>query len=206
MSAATTVTLPAQDLSRLQEVIELAASADLPWDAVRVHVLDRLRRLLGADRAIFFLAGPDGSVADPVSVKVDVVWLDRFQTRFAREDPFLKAIPRGVVVIRREDLPDSTRFFHSAFYNDFWRPQSIYHKLCIVLSSRGQFVGAVGLMRSRQETAFGEREVHLARLVAPTLALAGYDALRKEREEARREGRLVGIGVASYVEITGVLL
>lgn len=36
------------------------------------------------------------------------------------------------------------------------------------------------------------------------LARAGYTALRKEQEAARREGRLVGIGVASYVEICGM--
>jgi carbon-monoxide dehydrogenase large subunit len=33
---------------------------------------------------------------------------------------------------------------------------------------------------------------------------AGYDTLRAEQAEARRAGRYVGIGVASYVELTGV--
>ncbi len=32
----------------------------------------------------------------------------------------------------------------------------------------------------------------------------GYDALRAEQAEARAEGRLVGIGVASYAELTGL--
>jgi len=36
------------------------------------------------------------------------------------------------------------------------------------------------------------------------LARAGYAALRKTQEAARKEGRLVGIGVASYVEICGM--
>ena len=35
------------------------------------------------------------------------------------------------------------------------------------------------------------------------LSLAGYDRLRKEQEEVRRTGRLMGIGVASYVEMAG---
>jgi carbon-monoxide dehydrogenase large subunit len=35
-------------------------------------------------------------------------------------------------------------------------------------------------------------------------ARAGYDALRAEQLEARSGGRLLGIGVASYVELTGV--
>ncbi len=33
---------------------------------------------------------------------------------------------------------------------------------------------------------------------------AGYDALRRRQADARREGRLFGIGVASYAELTGI--
>lgn len=33
---------------------------------------------------------------------------------------------------------------------------------------------------------------------------AGYDQLRKEQTEARKEGRLFGIGIASYAELTGI--
>jgi aerobic carbon-monoxide dehydrogenase large subunit len=35
------------------------------------------------------------------------------------------------------------------------------------------------------------------------LTVAGYDQLRAERQQARQEGRLFGIGVASYVEMAG---
>jgi len=35
------------------------------------------------------------------------------------------------------------------------------------------------------------------------LAVAGYDDLRREQADARRAGRLMGIGVASYVEMAG---
>ncbi|MDA4121291.1 MAG: xanthine dehydrogenase family protein molybdopterin-binding subunit [Thaumarchaeota archaeon] len=35
-----------------------------------------------------------------------------------------------------------------------------------------------------------------------TLSLANYDELRKEQSKLRREGRLVGLGLASYVEYT----
>ncbi|MBV8927022.1 MAG: xanthine dehydrogenase family protein [Bradyrhizobium sp.] len=33
---------------------------------------------------------------------------------------------------------------------------------------------------------------------------AGYDALRKQQAEARKQGRLFGIGIASYAELTGI--
>lgn len=33
---------------------------------------------------------------------------------------------------------------------------------------------------------------------------AGYDRLRKEQAEARKQGRLFGIGIASYAELTGI--
>jgi carbon-monoxide dehydrogenase large subunit len=42
-----------------------------------------------------------------------------------------------------------------------------------------------------------------ARTLDHALARAGIDALRRAQAEARREGRLVGIGLASYVEICG---
>jgi len=36
------------------------------------------------------------------------------------------------------------------------------------------------------------------------LTLAGYEALRKEQQAARKEGRLIGIGLSSYVEVCGM--
>ena len=42
-----------------------------------------------------------------------------------------------------------------------------------------------------------------ARALDHALAKSGYPALRKEQEAARAQGRLVGIGLASYVEICG---
>src|ERR1700730_2782643 len=42
-----------------------------------------------------------------------------------------------------------------------------------------------------------------ARALDHALAKSGYPALRKEQEAARAKGRLVGIGLASYVEICG---
>jgi len=40
--------------------------------------------------------------------------------------------------------------------------------------------------------------------LASACAAAGYDALRQEQAKARAEGRVVGIGVASYAELTGI--
>ena len=36
------------------------------------------------------------------------------------------------------------------------------------------------------------------------LEMAGYDDLRREQEEARQEGRLVGIGLSTYIEACGI--
>ncbi len=44
------------------------------------------------------------------------------------------------------------------------------------------------------------------RALDAALAAAGYDAWRREQQRARVEGRLVGIGVAAYVERAGTLL
>ena len=35
------------------------------------------------------------------------------------------------------------------------------------------------------------------------LEKVGYDQLRKEQAEARKEGRLIGIGLASFTEVVG---
>jgi CO/xanthine dehydrogenase Mo-binding subunit len=35
------------------------------------------------------------------------------------------------------------------------------------------------------------------------IEIVGYDALRREQAEARTQGRYIGIGLASYVEICG---
>lgn len=182
-------TLPAQDLHPLQEMSELAASTDLPFDAIRLEILHRLQRCLGAGRAIFFVAGPGGPFADPVGINVEPVWVQRFQTRFVHEDPFLQRVGRRPSVMRREDFLEDSRFFRTSFYNDFWRPQGIHHKLGICLASRGRFLGGIGLMRSRLEPAFGEREVRVAGLLAPILTLAvERHWLLARLGEAPREG------------------
>ena len=190
MSTVSAWTLPAWDLHPLQEVSELAASTDLPFDAIRLEILHRLQRCLAAERAIFFVAGPSGPFADPVGINVEPVWIQHFQTRFVHEDPFIKqATVSGPSVIRREDLPEESRFFRSSFYNNFWRPQGIHHKLLIRLASRGRFFGGIGLMRSRREPAFGEREVQVAGLLAPILTLAvERHWLLARLGEAPREG------------------
>src|SRR5260370_272928 len=36
------------------------------------------------------------------------------------------------------------------------------------------------------------------------LALAGYDALKRERDEGRTRGRLLGVGISCYTEYTGM--
>ncbi len=36
------------------------------------------------------------------------------------------------------------------------------------------------------------------------LEKVGYEELRKEQEKARKEGRLIGIGISSYVEMCGL--
>ena len=48
-----------------------------------------------------------------------------------------------------------------------------------------------------------DRSAFLGGLDAACRAI-GYDRLRSDQAEARREGRLVGIGVASYAELTGL--
>ncbi len=191
MSTVSPWAAPTRDLHPLQEMSELAASTDLPFDAIRLEILHRLQRCLGAERAIFFSAGPGGPFADPVGIDVEPVWVERFRTRFVHEDPFLRRATTlsGPSVIRREDFLDDGAFFRTAFYNDFWRPQGIHHKLAICLASRGRFLGGIGLMRSRREPAFGEGEVRVARLVAPILTLAvERHWLLARLGEAPREG------------------
>lgn len=54
-------------------------------------------------------------------------------------------------------------------------------------------------------TATGERydTGEYEKTLDHALKVAGYEQLRAEQERARNEGRLVGIGIASYVEICG---
>jgi carbon-monoxide dehydrogenase large subunit len=44
----------------------------------------------------------------------------------------------------------------------------------------------------------------LGKALEEALALAGYERLKRERDEARRRGRLLGVGLACYTEYTGM--
>lgn len=195
MSGATAPALSSRELQLLQEIGEFAASTRLPFELLRVHALRLLRRLLRTERAVFFLAGTRTRFADPVAVNVESVWLDRYLTHFIHQDPFLqdpffKTISRRCAAFRRKDLPDEARFFRSPFYNEYWRPQSISDVLGISLAAGDHFFGGIGFHRFRSDPPFGDREVRLARAVAPILTLA-----------LERHGLLAQLGGGKHDEV-----
>jgi len=101
-----------------------------------------------------------------------------------------------------------------AAYRGAGRPEAIFLiERMMDLAARELGIDPAEIRRRNLLPAFDEPTLTVAgelydsgnypAILERALALAGYDGLRAEQEEARKAGRLIGIGLASYVEMAG---
>jgi DNA-binding CsgD family transcriptional regulator/PAS domain-containing protein len=107
-----------------------------------------------------------------------------YVTRDVRR-PRIKALPARAVYVGQELVPDA-ELCRSEFYNDFLRPQHMFHALgAVVVKDEGR-IGVLRVLRPRSRP-FGDEERSVLQLILPHLA-RGLDlhqrlhAVRAERD------------------------
>lgn len=60
----------------------------------------------------------------------------------------------------------------SEIYNDYARPQDLFHQCCALLAREGDYAAAISFMRPERDGAFGEQHLELLSLLAPHMRQA----------------------------------
>ncbi|MCB1697020.1 MAG: hypothetical protein KDI34_12380 [Halioglobus sp.] len=164
----------------LQDVLEIShrALACETMDELQQEALTSMESVIGASSSVYshitetertfqFREGKQRGVPPDAMAR----WCDSYH----RQDPFihrylacLSTSPCNVVV-SGEVIPHR-EYVASRFYNEFLKPQAIYHVMIIGLNpARGSPFGVFGLHRSPREKAFSATEVATANMLAPCL-------------------------------------
>jgi len=105
---------------------------------------------------------------------------------------------------------DISSYRRSEIYNDYARPQNLFHQCSALLSSDGSHAAAISFMRAERDGAFEEEHLQLLRSLAPHLR----QAFRLHQTLRRHEQSEAGIDVALdysdtamfFLDATGRLL
>jgi DNA-binding CsgD family transcriptional regulator len=162
-----------EDLSNVLDIIRVANS-HVEVDALRNETLKILHRKFQTENCTFFLSNHSGILVNPVAINLDSHHLYLYESHFRLFNPFdtddVKQSDK--VAVLDEHLFSKKEFFKTEYYNDFLKPTNIYHQLVIIIRSQKRLLGAIGLHRRKETGDFGNRELMMAQMIAPHLALA----------------------------------
>jgi len=199
--------LKSQDFRDILDLVYVANShSDLT--AMRNDLLRAMEQVFRIDSANFFLGDSRYSrwigidITSAISLGIDEHYLERFGEHYYCYDPFLRELDSGKAVFTTGEVCPYSRWVKLEYYNDFLKPQKIYHELAIVLRSGIKLCGLIALFRPREQPNFSQREIVKANILAPYLATAleNIRLLSKIKEERK----LLQIANEPYLE--GILL
>jgi DNA-binding CsgD family transcriptional regulator len=164
--------MPIEPLLDLVEAVHQAASSNGDWrtflqqltQIVGGCVLPGLFVTLRGSKASFFAA----------EIEPDPAWKRAFDEHFIRLDvrrPLIQALPQGSVFVGQRLLPDR-EFVRTEFYNDFLRPQGLFHIAGGVPINDQCRVVVLRVIRRRRDRPFAPRELRPIHLLLPHLRQA----------------------------------
>src|SRR5579885_3192372 len=163
----TPVADPVSDLTALAYDAALDPAAWPPF-------LDRLAAAVGGIVPGLFWSRPAGGNELAIQRGVEPRWERAFHDYYVRLDirrPLISALPEGSV-FRGQDVLQDRDLVRAEFYNDFLRPQGLFHIAGAVVLKEGDAVGVIRVLRPRGARPFGARELDVFRRLAPHLKRA----------------------------------
>lgn len=171
------VSLHTRDLHEVLEISHQALSCETMAD-LQQEALVMMERAIGASSSVYanltqtqrqlrVIEGAEHGVSQGSMA----LWC----TRYHNQDPFLqrylaKLSTSSEHVVLSGDVISHQEYVSTRFYNEFMRPQSIYHVMIVGLKpTKGAPLGLIGLHRSMGDPAFSAREASKANLLAPCL-------------------------------------
>lgn len=195
------VALRTRDLQDVVDISHRALECD-NMDQLQQEALASMERAIGARSSVYGhlnLSQQQVHISEGQERGVPAGAMARWCAGYHRQDPFMQSYltrlstsPRNVIV--SSEVISHHDYVATRFYNEFLKPQSIYHVMIIGLrpSGRAPF-GVIGLHRSADERGFSRLEIAKADLMAP--CLRGAVERIQARELLSRHGHVQPRGV-----------
>jgi DNA-binding CsgD family transcriptional regulator len=165
------------------------ANVDLEMNNLRTRVLEELQKAFHANILTFFLADSKKRLSHPVLRDGDPAICQKYLDYYHQCDPMSpNRNPNvGKGVLRYSDVTRYSKFIRTEYYNDFLAPQPIHFGIFLYLKSPTRLLGRISIFRPRRYTNFSERDVIMAKLIAPHLSFAlenaeMYEKMKEERD------------------------
>jgi DNA-binding CsgD family transcriptional regulator len=165
-----------QDIKDIYELIDITNNHQQRSKLV-VEFLKGLSKVFKAERIIFYFSDSNNKKVDLTNViklGLDDYYHRLYQVYYNQLDPFPPITTRvpNRLVARIQDILSYSKWNKLEYYNDFCRPQNVYHEMGLQLLLREKLLGAIALFRSKGEKGFTNKEVCKAKLCIPYLATA----------------------------------
>ncbi|MFH0728586.1 MAG: helix-turn-helix transcriptional regulator [Pseudomonadota bacterium] len=167
------------------KTIEIANSSPAQ-DELKGQILEAVSGSILVESAVFIPAhetSNDLNLNETTLYQLDTSRLIELQTHYSQLDSY-KTILNSYHqkdVSRLDELIDFNTFLSSEYYNDFYKPQGIYHKAVVNLSNKRKLFASICLHRSQRGGNFSKTEVRTLKTMIPYLTFAlENNALRKE--------------------------
>jgi DNA-binding CsgD family transcriptional regulator len=178
------------EMDELFDLVEISRGvfACLRVDDLRREALRILEKVFKTNTCSFFLADESGkriAMDCCISRNIREESISSYAQYYCRLDPMPNGVNRPVSdvpsVVTLDEVIPYKDLIQTEFYNDFYKPQSIYHEMALLLKSGNRMLGAVGLNRPRDADNFSPQEKVKAEIVTEILAGGLGQAASMER-------------------------
>ena len=177
--------------SRAIAALRALCSLNLHAEVLVPAVLEALHQVVPSQRNLFDWTDEQGRllryfIEGPIDSGIAQLYFDEFHNRREAEVmPRFDSLRRQPPGVRGADELNHAAFFHSALYNEIWRPQGFHTRLEAVVRGRDQrLIGSLVLYRGPGEARFTAEDERRLAAVLPALA-AGLQAGGPARADDR---------------------
>lgn len=138
----------------------------------------------------FFLVDDSQRLKDVVSINVDHGLLSEYEKYYYKKDIFYTRMPEYINkkdVLSITDIMSYKEFEKTEYYNDFLKKGKLYHQVSLYLKSKDRLIGAIGILRPKENGDFSHREIimlnNINRFVSQSLdAFLNYSITKQKKE------------------------
>lgn len=162
------------DCQPLLEVVQrvyAAATDPRAWPAALREIAELLG---GVGPGLFLIDRSSGAPVLTVTSGLDPHYLQLHEAYYVSRDvrrPLVNALPSGALFIGQRLMPDRD-FLRTEFYNDFLRPQSLFHLAGGVIMKDETHIGVFRILREKRKPAFCDADLVPLQALLPHLERA----------------------------------
>ena len=178
------------EMDELFDLVEISRGvfSCLRVDDLRREALRILEKVFKTNACSFFLGDESGkhiAMDRCITRHIRKEFMSSYAQYYCRLDPMPNGINRPVSdrpsVVTLDEVIPYKDLIQTEYYNDFYKPQSIYYEMALHLKQGNRMLGAIGLNRPRDADNFSPQEKVKAEIVTQILAGGLQQAASMER-------------------------